>query len=352
MQRRRDLIPLLILILSSASLCLAQSRRPTTDATAPNLSGMGQGFSIRGTVRLASTEQNLEMVQVDLVHSYGDLVATAITRGNGDFEFSGITPGNYALVIAMRGYEPVRENVQLNGSRYGVVLYMREVPKAVSEETDYKISQRELTLPRKARNAYRKGMRLLYEEKNPQGSLAQFQRAAAEFPGYYEAYHQIGLARMYLSQPTEAEAAFQKSIEISQGKYADPYIALGSLLTNNKKFAEAEAVLRRGLELGGNDWHGHYELARTLLGLDRLDAAEASAKEARSRGLDFPPVYLLLAEIHRQKRDYPALLQDLDQYLKLDPDGNMSAQAREMREQAQHVLAGTRNAPGQTPRQP
>ncbi len=145
MQRRRDLIPLLILILSSASLCLAQSRRPTTDATAPNLSGMGQGLSIRGTVRLASTEQTLEMVQVDLVHSYGDLVATSITRANGDFEFSGITPGNYALVIAMRGYEPVRENVQLNGSRYGVVLYMREVPRAVSEETDYKVSQRELT---------------------------------------------------------------------------------------------------------------------------------------------------------------------------------------------------------------
>ncbi len=89
-----------------------------------------------------------------------------------------------------------------------------------------------------------------------------------------------------------------------------------------------------------------------LLGLNKLEAAEASAQEARLRGPEFPPAYLLLAEIHRQKRDFPALLQDLDEYLKLEPNGKMSAQVRELREQVHRNLASAQNAPAQTPRQP
>ncbi len=210
MQRRRASLSLLFVVLSCAAMCLAQTRRPGTDSNS-SLTGSMQVFSIRGTVRVASTEATPEMIRVDLVHSFGDLVATAFTRGNGDFEFSGIAAGNYSLVVDMRGYEPVRENVQLNGNRWGVALYLKEIPRVAPTETGNKVSERELTLPRKAHNAYRKGMHKLYEDKNPLASLSQFQSAIEEFPGYYEAYQQMGLARLYLGQQEEAEAAFRTS---------------------------------------------------------------------------------------------------------------------------------------------
>ena len=353
MQRRRVMWALPFLLLAFASPSFPQSRRPSTDSSPPMLSsGTARTYSIRGTLRLASSEGAVELIRVDLVHSYSDIVETTFTRGNGDFEFAGIPTGNYSLLVELRGYEPVRESVQLDGNRWGIMLYLKEVPRAKLPETGNTVSQRELTLPRKARNAYRKGLERLYQEKDPKGGITQFERAIAEFPGYYEAYHQLGLARMHLGQPDEAEQAFRKSIELSEGKYADPFFALGSMLNNKKKFAEAQPLLRRGLELDRYDWHGHYELAHALLGSNRLDDAEAGAQQARTLRSDLPAVHLLLAEIHREKRDYAALLSDLDEYLKLEPTGPTSGRMRELREQVQRALQSAQNATSQNPRQP
>jgi tetratricopeptide (TPR) repeat protein len=182
--------------------------------------------------------------------------------------------------------------------------------------------------------------------------LAQFERAVTHFPSYYEAYHEMGVAYIRLGQPAEAEKAFRKSIEVSESHYSEAYFALASLLSTNQRFAEAEPLVRQGLELDRNAWEGHYELARALLGLNRVDAAEKSAEEARTRKPDSPPLFLLLANIHIRKHDYPALLQDLDSYLKLEPTGPMSEQARRTREKIQHALGNAQNAPTAGPPKP
>ena len=43
-----------------------------------------------------------------------------------------------------------------------------------------------------------KGMMLLYAN-DYRGSITQFQRAIKEYPGYYEAYAEMGVADMYSS---------------------------------------------------------------------------------------------------------------------------------------------------------
>jgi len=53
---------------------------------------------------------------------------------------------------------------------------------------------------------------------------------------------------------------------------------------------------------------------------------------------DNPSVYLLLANILIHQRDYPALLKDLDAYLKLVPSGPDSEQARRTRDDLQTVM--------------
>jgi regulator of sirC expression with transglutaminase-like and TPR domain len=57
-------------------------------------------------------------------------------------------------------------------------------------------------------------------------------------------------------------------------------------------------------------------------------------------------VYRLLSNIHLQQKDYPALLQDIDQYLKLDPDSPAGVRAKELREQVQHIMAVEHPVPG------
>jgi len=89
-----------------------------------------------------------------------------------------------------------------------------------------------------------------------------------------------------------------------------------------------------------------------LMGLNQVDAAEKSAREARTRKRDFPPLHLVLANIHIRKGNYPALLEDLNTYLKLEPKSPASEQARQMREKVRRALANPPNAPPAQPPKP
>src|SRR5437899_11646947 len=99
----------------------------------------------------------------------------------------------------------------------------------------------------------------------------------------------MGLVYMRLGRAAEAEQAFQKAIALSQSRYPLALFGLASLLSENNRFSEAEPLARRGLDLDCTSWYGQFELARALMGLNQLDAAQNSAHEARTRQRAFPP---------------------------------------------------------------
>jgi tetratricopeptide (TPR) repeat protein len=96
--------------------------------------------------------------------------------------------------------------------------------------------------------------------------------------------------------------------------------------------------------LDASSWHGHFEMARALSALKKPEEAEKSAMQARELAPDNSAVFLILANIHIQLRDYPALLKDLESYLKLSPTGPEAEQARKTRD---NVQAAMRSEPGQ-----
>jgi tetratricopeptide (TPR) repeat protein len=115
---------------------------------------------------------------------------------------------------------------------------------------------------------------------------------------------------------------------------------IAGLLNNTKRFPEAETLSRQGVALDASSWHGHFEMARALSALKRPEEAEKSATQARDLKPDNPAAYLILANIHIQLRDYPALVKDLESYLKLSPAGPEADQARKTREEVQAEIRG------------
>jgi tetratricopeptide (TPR) repeat protein len=202
------------------------------------------------------------------------------------------------------------------------------------------VSVRELRIPYKALHAFEQGMASL-AKKDPAGSLPHFQRAVSEYEGYYEAYDRIGAAYLKLSRYQEAEQAFRKSIDVSGGQYAHPLLALGAILDQREQFTDAESVIRKGLALAPDSWTGHYYLALAEYGLNRVVESEQSVYEALHWKADFPEAYLLLAEIHSRKEDYRALVSDLNEYLRLAPNGPASAGVKTLRESAQAMIRGS-----------
>ncbi len=300
--------------------------------------------SISGKILLAADNHPAQQVKVELRNFGGGWVGTTLTDWSGAFGFAGLPSGTYFVVVEEPGCEPIQETVQLDsGAGPLLLLHLNRTNLARPGEVGYVVSVRALSILPKARKAFQKGVQRLARNE-PADSVAHFQRAIAEFPGYYEAYFKIGVAALMLGRDADAQQAFQKSIELSGGQYAEPQLALGLMLCSQEKFAEAEPIIRKGLERDQTSWAGYYSLAWALFGLNRLDEAEKTAREAVLRKADFAAAYLLLANIDIRQNNYSALLKDLDDYLKLDPDSATSAKAKAIRDDARRVLSRAHSA--------
>jgi tetratricopeptide (TPR) repeat protein len=209
--------------------------------------------------------------------------------------------------------------------------------------TSSEISARELRIPSKALKPFNEGTQLL-AEKNSAASIREFQLAIKAFPDFYEAYYKIGIAELNLQHPGEAQAAFEKSIEVSHGRYPPADFGLGVALSLQQQFADAESAIRRGLDLAPAEAEGYFTLAWVLLRAERVADAEKSARQAVLLRADFADAYLLLAQIHLRQGNTSKLVSDLDAYLQIDPGGPHSADAIGVRAQAQQLLAKQRAA--------
>jgi len=330
-------------LLAACTLCVmaaapnaawAQSSR----RNAPDTST--RSYTIRGAVRSAMNDQILQMVRVDLMRFTGETISTVFTRSNGDFEFTGLGPGEYYLDIKHDGFEPMREKVEImSSSRVGVYIFLRPLNEVHTVAKSPAVSARDLAIPKKAAEAYNKGMEQMVLKNSPEASLKFFDKAIEALPTYYEAHHMRAVANLQLGRLEEAENGFRASMERSDNKYAEPYFGLAALQTTAKRFDQAVTYATQGLAIDNDAWRGHFEMARALAGLTQYDRAAQAIAEARQRKQDYADIYLVSANINMHLQDAKALLTDLDTFLKLQPEGPMAEQARKMRESIRGRMA-------------
>jgi tetratricopeptide (TPR) repeat protein len=213
-------------------------------------------------------------------------------------------------------------------------------PKSTKSSIDSstaKISVRELRIPEKARSAFDRGAEKL-AAKDFAGSITEFQKAVAVYDEFYEAWYKIGIANLELQINDAAETAFRKSIKLSEAKYTPALFGLGLTLGNEKQYDDAESYIRAGLNLEPTNAPGHFALAWVLYSAQRIAEAEKSAREAVLYNPNLANAHLLLAQIHRRQRNSAAMVEDLDAYLRIEPDNPRSRALRTTRDEAQQSL--------------
>jgi tetratricopeptide (TPR) repeat protein len=244
--------------------------------------------------------------------------------GRIDF-FRGLLSGAFLLLLSTPGFSQ-------NSSKTIVV----------SGRPAQSISVHELSMPFAARSLVSSGERKLSHDKNPQAAIKEFQSATKKAPGYYEAFYLTGVAYLCLQNQSAAEKSFHQAAELSQYKYSDAVIALGTMMLDRGEISGGEKLLQKALELEPRAWRAHYELARLEVSRGHLPAALDFAQKARIEAPQKPAVFQLLAVIHQREADYSALLDDLDGYIQLDPDSSTGVWARQLRVQTQQQIANSR----------
>jgi tetratricopeptide (TPR) repeat protein len=328
---RLRLVVLFAIALIVPSLPLAAQRDLDVPANRPGR------FGIYGNLLDAETNTPMENVMIELKSFTGPTVANVMTNAYGRFIINDLAGGTYNLIIERDGYQPIYQQVNLS-STTALQLELRRILPLGSVPGGATVSVRELSIPKKARDAMQKGYNLLYQKSDYKGSLNEFLRAIKEYPDYHEAYTQMAVAHMRMGDVPRSEEALRKSIALSKDTSDEAFLLLATLLTDAQRFAEAEPMAQKAVELKGNAWQSYFELARAQYGLNNLAAAEASALAAADLRPDNPDIYLMLANLNGRSRDYPALLENLNKYLELAPSGPQAEQAREARDKVQAAL--------------
>jgi tetratricopeptide (TPR) repeat protein len=298
---------------------------------------------ISGTVLSQLDNRPVEQAAVSVKSHHLGVFRSILTDYDGRFELHGLSPGTYEVVVEQPGYESLQTKAQFEGSPLKLVLHLMASKISQPFRNNYTVSVEELRIPEKARNEYRKGLECM-GKKDDAGSLIHFAKATQVFPKYFEAYYHLGAVEMKLNRLEEAKQAFQTAIDLSGGKYAWAEFGYGYVLYVEGKAEEAEAILRRGLEVDENSPDGYTILGMTLLGLNRLEEAEKSARQALVRRPGFAQAYLVLADIYARRHDYRVQLQNLDAYLQLEPASPANERVHQAREAVVKLLAAS-NAP-------
>ncbi len=185
--------------------------------------------------------------------------------------------------------------------------------------------------------AMAKGQELLFKQHNAKASLEEFKRASKLDPWYGQAYFLQGLAHMQLQQWSEAQWAFEEAVKVEPGN-AKAYLGAGSALNEQKDFAGAQKALQSSLEIQPDSAEAQYELARSLWGQNKWQAAEPHVRRAIEINKDYAGPHALLGNIDIQKEDPQSALAEFQECLRLDPEGSLAPQVKQIIAQLKQAL--------------
>lgn len=258
--------------------------------------------------------------------------ASTLAGLDGRFRFRKIDEGSYTLSVFLPGRGEVRKTIVVSPSHAGkdgrVFMAFRLDEMKINPEGGATIRMRELKIPRKAWDEYRKADREL-GARDVEAAEAHLRRAIEIAPAFAAAWNHLGTIAYQTKRYQLAESRFRKALEADPDAY-EPLVNLGGVLVTLQRDEEAwpynvHAVLKKP-----QDPLAHSQLGMTYFGLGKIDLAEKHLLEAvRLDGAHFSHPQLLLAEIYLRRGERSKAADQLTHFLRLHPDHPNAASMRE-----------------------
>jgi tetratricopeptide (TPR) repeat protein len=313
-------------------------------ASSPSNASAGQSLSsmkaaVNGVVEAPDAGSPL-LVRVELQSISGGIVQATSTDPSGNFSFSSVPLGAYVIVVKAAGYETGRWPVNIGYQpSMGLTLTLTPITASRAQALaggSSTVSVRQLLIPEKAREEYRKAVDCLAHGKTDE-AVKHWEKSVKIFPKYAESYMQ--LSRIYANRGdfARAEAAANNAIAIDD-KDGDSYTALGYVYLKQNEFGKAKEPLQKAVQLSDTNWFSQLWYGKLLL--DQKDAEGAYPHLLRAAQLkpEVPEADLLLYNALLLLRHPREALARIDDFLARFPNNPFVDKARAKRDALARAL--------------
>ena len=181
-------------------------------------------YAIRGKLVFSTSKHPEDRIEVVLERNM-QRVGTTFTDSLGQFEFTGLGPSDYQVIVHLPDYEEVNQTVSIFASQMNTTVSIPMNPlfsvvrkrNAGFEGDDpdvVDVNQISKTYPKKALQEYQKGL-----DENKKGAnqkaIPHFEQATKIAPDFFNAWNNLGTAYVKEQRFADGEAALKKARELN-----------------------------------------------------------------------------------------------------------------------------------------
>jgi tetratricopeptide (TPR) repeat protein len=258
--------------------------------------------------------------------------------GLGAFNVSSNSLMGCELRASVTGYLPLSKTFAPDSSELVAIDVGTLQLKRISGAHGVAISTTSLLVPGGARKEFEKGDKEL-RTNHLKAAIQHLEKAVSEYESYAAAWYELGTIYSAKQEMDKAHQAFEKAIA-ADPNYISPYISLSALELKNQEYEDAVDAAGKALEQDPTIGAARYIQAVGNFNLNRLDAAEKSAREVEKKPhQNIPQLHALLADILLQKQEYTKAAGEMRTYLKEFPDGQLAGEVQKKLDQIEKFAA-------------
>jgi hypothetical protein len=230
------------------------------------------------------------------------------------------------LRVSAPGYQPLSKSIidteDLGRINAGTLILTR-----VADAGGTTISVTSLLAPKRARKEFEAGQRDA-RNNHLDSAMRHLEKAVAGYDKYAVAWQELGRVYAIKHRTDEAHRAFTKSIA-ADPQYVSPYVSLAVLELEAGQYDIAVETAGKALELHPGIVFASYIQAVANFKLNRLDAAEQSARDAeKGPHQNIQQLHILLADIFLRKQEPANAAAEMRAYLKEWPQGQFAGELK------------------------
>jgi tetratricopeptide (TPR) repeat protein len=275
-------------------------------------------------------------VKVGLISgTSGAQVEELFTNDRGEATFVNVALGNYHVSVSGQGIQSTQsDSFEVDERKSTQSVLVRVQPAAENGEASAAkgsgatVSANDLQVPKKASKEFDKATKLIAKQ-DWQSAINQLNKALAIYPGYAEAYNNLGVVYAHLGDPNKEREALQKAVA-ADAHFAPALVNLARLDMKEKNYAAAETHLNQATAADPTDMPALVLLAQVQLLDHHYEDAIASADKVHgmSHG-SFAVVHYLAARAWERLNRLPDAVSEFNLFLSEEPTGDRANAARQ-----------------------